>query len=136
MNFLITLALSFFTTVGFSQKLTLQGHLLNTNGKTLSEVYVFDNNEWMFVCKTLTENTYAFDFSLDYPFMVVMTDADSKKMLCVEPSAPGLFELDANMDDSNNGKLIWDGDSYEIEKIPFKEKIKASNQNLAGLKFI
>ena len=67
MNFLITLALSFFTTVSFSQKLTLQGHLLNTNGKTLSEVYVFDNNEWMFVCKTLTENTYAFDFSLDYP---------------------------------------------------------------------
>ena len=68
--------------------------------------------------------------------MVVMTDADSKKMLYVEPSAPGLFELDANMDDSNNGKLIWDGDSYEIEKIPFKGKIKASNQNLAGLKFI
>ena len=117
MNFLITLALSFFTTVSFSQKLTLQGHLLNTNGKTLSEVYVFDNNEWIFVCKTLTEDTYAFDLDVDYPFMVVMTDADSKKMLYVEPSAPGLFELDANMDDSNNGKLIWDGDSYKIEKI-------------------
>ncbi|MDG1720205.1 MAG: hypothetical protein P8I31_03020 [Bacteroidia bacterium] len=136
MNFLITLALSFCTTVSFSQKLTLQGHLLNTNGKTLSEVYVFDNNEWMFVCKTLTENTYAFDFSLDYPFVVVMTDADSKKMLYVEPSAPGLFELDANMGDSNNGKLMWDGDSYEIEKVPFKVKFKASNQNLAGLKQI
>ena len=136
MNFLITLALSFFTTVSFSQKLTLQGHLLNTNGKTLSEVYVFDNNEWMFVCKTLTENTYAFDLSLNYPFMVVMTDADSKKMLYVEPSAPGLFELDANMDDSNNGKLIWDGDSYKIEKIQPKEKIKKSSQNIAGLTYM
>jgi hypothetical protein len=68
--------------------------------------------------------------------MVVMTDADSKKMLYVEPSAPGLFELDANMDDSNNGKLIWDGDSYKIEKIQPKEKIKKSSQNIAGLTYM
>ncbi len=131
MKLLITLAVSLLTTVSFSQTLTVQGHLLNANGKTLSEVYVFDNNEWMFVCKTLTENTYAFDFSVDYPFMVVMTDADSKKMLYIEPSAPGLFELDANMDDSNNGKLIWLDNEYQVEKISNK-KFKLTSQELAG----
>ncbi len=131
MKLLITLALSLLTTVSFSQTLTVQGHLLNANGKTLSEVYVFDNNEWIFVCKTLTEDTYAFDLSVDYPFMVVMTDADSKKMLYVEPSAPGLFELDANMDDSNNGKLIWLDNKYQVEKISNK-KFKLTSQELAG----
>jgi hypothetical protein len=64
--------------------------------------------------------------------MVVMTDADSKKMLYIEPSAPGLFELDANMDDSNNGKLIWlDNEVYQVEKISNK-KFKLTSQELAG----
>jgi hypothetical protein len=52
-------------------------------------------------------------------------------MLYVEPSAPGLFELDANMDDSNNGKLIWLDNEYQVEKISNK-KFKLTSQELAG----
>lgn len=121
-NLLLLLVITISSSV-YSQEgdmLFVQGKILNSEGVTNSELWVYDdNNEWLLLgSKWLDEGNYALQFELGYTFIVKFKDDDSERVLYIKATHPDFLEIGLKMDRENNLMVGFIEGDYRIFQAP------------------